>query len=351
VLGLILGEGKTTGRYQEAFDQSVVVACSLGSFGAGKLDRIRGVLANELASYNVAQHSIRQLTPFIQGIKPIGIAVRRSYFLKVAGLLSRRFDAPGYWHMCDAVRDPFARAYYRSLLGRYGICPIGNSRYTIRTLLGEDSGRELFIYPGYWSDRIASRPSTDQLRRTLGISKCQAVFAMVSRLVAEKAVDVVLEAFLRSTAFHSGSHLVVAGGPIDTDFVHRIRDRAQTKGRGRVHFLGEVDDVSSVYGLADVVINGRRNAEPFGITIVESLAAGKPVLAYRKGGPEETIVDGETGWLIDTPTFESYLGGLERVWGDRRTWKYMGEAAAQSGQAYSAAVQTRSYIQLIARGP
>lgn len=40
--------------------------------------------------------------------------------------------------------------------------------------------------------------------------------------------------------------------------------------------------------------------ESFGLIPVESMACGTPVLSYRKQGPAETIVDGETGWLVDT---------------------------------------------------
>ncbi|HZY70397.1 MAG TPA: glycosyltransferase family 4 protein [Thermoplasmata archaeon] len=41
--------------------------------------------------------------------------------------------------------------------------------------------------------------------------------------------------------------------------------------------------------------------EPFGLVPIESMACGTPVLTYRKQGPGESVVDGETGWLVDGP--------------------------------------------------
>jgi glycosyltransferase involved in cell wall biosynthesis len=53
--------------------------------------------------------------------------------------------------------------------------------------------------------------------------------------------------------------------------------------------------------------------EDFGIAAVEAMAAGKPVLALRRGGATETVVDGETGLLYDEPTVESFLDALSRL--------------------------------------
>lgn len=41
--------------------------------------------------------------------------------------------------------------------------------------------------------------------------------------------------------------------------------------------------------------------EPFGLVPIESMACGTPVLTYRKQGPGESVVDGQTGWLVDGP--------------------------------------------------
>lgn len=56
--------------------------------------------------------------------------------------------------------------------------------------------------------------------------------------------------------------------------------------------------------------------EPFGLTTLESLASGTPVVAVREGGPREVIVEGRNGMLVD-PTPASVAQGIERMQRDR----------------------------------
>jgi glycosyltransferase involved in cell wall biosynthesis len=57
-------------------------------------------------------------------------------------------------------------------------------------------------------------------------------------------------------------------------------------------------DIVGAYGLADVVISASTDPEGFGRTIVEAQAMGRPVIATDHGGARETVVPGNTGWLV-----------------------------------------------------
>jgi glycosyltransferase involved in cell wall biosynthesis len=52
--------------------------------------------------------------------------------------------------------------------------------------------------------------------------------------------------------------------------------------------------------------------EDFGLTPLEAMASGRPVVAYRRGGALETVVEGETGAFFDQPTAECLAGTLAR---------------------------------------
>ncbi len=54
----------------------------------------------------------------------------------------------------------------------------------------------------------------------------------------------------------------------------------------------------AVYMLADVVVSASSDPEGFGRIIVEAQAMGRPVVATDHGGARETIVPGDTGWLV-----------------------------------------------------
>lgn len=65
-----------------------------------------------------------------------------------------------------------------------------------------------------------------------------------------------------------------------------------------VHITDHCDDMAAAYKLSDVVVSASIEPEGFGRTVVEAQALGRPVIATSIGATTETIVDGETGWLI-----------------------------------------------------
>jgi glycosyltransferase involved in cell wall biosynthesis len=349
IFGVILGEGATAVQYRGRFDESVEVECPLRAFGAGKVARTSAVLRNELVSPRLTRQIVSAIGSRLTRQQVIGVAVRRPYYVKVSGLLARELHSRVFWHMCDSVNDSLGRAYYRSLLRRYDVTPIGNSRYTIASLLGAGTDGA-YVYPGYWPERVRVDAAATGYRADLGIPATTGVFAVVARLSEEKATDLVLEAFVQSEAFRDGAHLVIAGGPSNTPFARRIRERVEASGNGRVHLLGEINDVNRLYAAIDVLVNGRRKAEPFGISIVEALAAGRPVIAYRRGGPQETIADGATGWLVDEPTVNAYREAFDRAWRVRARWGEMGTEARAAAPAFSTERQVDAYLRIVA-GP
>jgi len=67
--------------------------------------------------------------------------------------------------------------------------------------------------------------------------------------------------------------------------------------RRRLHYLGFREDVERVMAAADVVVCPS-DFESYGKVNLEAMAAGKPVVSTNRGGPSETVMDGETGYLV-----------------------------------------------------
>jgi glycosyltransferase involved in cell wall biosynthesis len=140
----------------------------------------------------------------------------------------------------------------------------------------------------------------------------------VGRLVERKGIETVLEAL---SALHD-TELVIAGGPVpdaldgDPD-VTRLRQAALRHGvADRVHVLGRVlrEDMPALLRSADVLVT-LPWYEPFGITPLEAMACGTPVVASRVGGLTDTVLDGVTGVLVPPrrpDVLAATLGGLLR---------------------------------------
>jgi glycosyltransferase involved in cell wall biosynthesis len=82
-----------------------------------------------------------------------------------------------------------------------------------------------------------------------------------------------------------------------------VRDlrRALEPIRAQVRFWGQQEDVASVYPQLDYVLSGLPEKEALGLNLIEAQYSGTPVLAVRAAPFDETVRDGETGFLFDDP--------------------------------------------------
>ncbi len=99
----------------------------------------------------------------------------------------------------------------------------------------------------------------------------------------------------------SGRRLIICGIVQDEEYFH---ERVEPHIDGdAVRYLGSVapPERAAVFGSAYAVLHPIAFAEPFGLSVVESMACGTPVVAYRRGSMPELIDDGVTGFLVDGP--------------------------------------------------
>lgn len=125
-------------------------------------------------------------------------------------------------------------------------------------------------------------------------------FVTLSRLVAHKRIDLVIEAFSQLDL----PLKIIGDGP--------QRNRLQRRAAPNIEFLGyQPDEV-----VAQFVSKARgfvcAAEEDFGIAIVEAQAAGCPVLAYKAGGALETVIDGTTGLFFEEQSAGSLIEAIQR---------------------------------------
>jgi glycosyltransferase involved in cell wall biosynthesis len=146
------------------------------------------------------------------------------------------------------------------------------------------------VYPPVETRRFDRHPAQDD-----------GFFLTVSRLNAYKRIDYVIDACNRARL-----PLVVVGtGPWET----RLRSRAGPT----VRLMGHLPDDEVERLMSSCRAFVLPGEEDFGIAAVEAMAAGKPVLALRRGGALETVIDGGTGLLYEEPTAESFLDAVSRL--------------------------------------
>ncbi len=81
-----------------------------------------------------------------------------------------------------------------------------------------------------------------------------------------------------------------------------------------VRLAGPCDDMPAAYRLADIVVSASTDPEAFGRVAIEAQAMGRPVIATDHGGARETVVDGQTGWLVPPGDVGALAGALDHLW-------------------------------------
>ena len=118
-------------------------------------------------------------------------------------------------------------------------------------------------------------------------------------------------------ARRAGRRLVICGIVQDERY-HAEQVEPHIDG-DRVVYLGSVGPArrAAVLGSSHALLHPIGFAEPFGLSVVESLACGTPVIAYARGSMRELVDDGVTGFLVDglEPAVAAVgrVGGLDRA--------------------------------------
>ena len=105
---------------------------------------------------------------------------------------------------------------------------------------------------------------------------------------------------------------------------------------GHVRLAKHTHYISEAYMLAKLVVATSLDPEAFGRVPLEAQAMGKPVIATNHGGPCETMLDGQTGWLVTPGDVEQLTGAMQYALQlDEETAHYMSQAAIENAQRFS----------------
>lgn len=187
------------------------------------------------------------------------------------------------------------------------------------------------------SERIVALPNGVDLRRFTVTTKAPCGdaprFVFVGRLVPEKGLETLLDAFAKVANENPKMLLrIVGNGPLASDLAQRA---AQHGIESQVEFTGHRDDVVSILGDADFGvlpshIEGLSNA------LLEGMACGLPMLASRISGNEDIIRDGFNGWLFEPGDSEGLARALRAAASlDDTTWREMSVRARTSVEEYA----------------
>ncbi len=145
----------------------------------------------------------------------------------------------------------------------------------------------------------------------------------VSNFRPVKRVPWLIEAFAQATKGTEAQLVLVGDGPDQPASCATARRLGLS---GRVRFLGERDALSELLAPADVFVLAS-SEESFGLSALEAMSCGVPVVATRVGGVPEVVTDGRSGLLAPAEDKAQFAERLSQLLFDRDRARAMGRAA------------------------
>jgi glycosyltransferase involved in cell wall biosynthesis len=213
----------------------------------------------------------------------------------------------------------------------------GKNSY-LKKHLNNDPSKYVEIPNGIRTDIFKPSEKNKQLRADLGIGVEDKVVIFVGGLDDQhffKGVDVLLQAF-KKLDFKNKKLLIVGDGNRRGDF-EITADKLGIK--NQVIFTGWIknEELSEFYALADIfVLPSTESTESFGIVIAEAQATGLPAIVSNWPGSRQTIVDGQTGFLVEPRNVDDLKDKMEKMFSDDDLRIKMGkEATINSHKKYN----------------
>lgn len=262
----------------------------------------------------------------------------------VAAAIARR---PLIWHLHDIL----APAHF-GYTNRKLVVALANA-FATRVIVPSRAAAQAFIASGGRPDRVrlvvnglvldqSDLGSDDDNRRALGLPE-GFLFGVFSRLCPWKGQHVAIECLVHLP----GACCVIVGAALfgEHAYAEELRRLACRLGVAeRVIFLGHRDDVPRVMRAVDVVVHPSVAPEPFGRTIVEAMLVARPVISTRTGATPETVLDDETGLLVEPDRPVELARALDRLRTNPALAQKLTETARRRAQDLYSAARMRDGI-------
>jgi glycosyltransferase involved in cell wall biosynthesis len=211
------------------------------------------------------------------------------------------------------------KRFYNSVMAK-GDRVIAISHYVadyLRREYGTDDTRIRLVHRGVAMDKFHPTMVTpDRLIRAANewrVPDGATIIMLPGRLTAWKGHHVLIDAVAKLN--HPDIFLAFVGSDQGrADYVAELRDHIERVGlNGRVRFTGDYHDFAAAYMLSHIIVSASIEPEGFGRVAIEAQAMGRLVIATDHGGSRETIVHGQTGWLVPPNDPNALANALERV--------------------------------------
>lgn len=249
-------------------------------------------------------------------------------------LVHARSRAPAWsaWKACKDLGIPFvttchapyntggkAKNFYNSSIAKADhIIAISDhvARY-LRNHYHVNPNKITLIHRGISIDRFHPTAVTPhrliQLSEQWRIPEGANIIMLPGRLTRWKGHHVLIDA-MHQLQRHDLFAVIIGSDQGRSEYRKELEDSIQDKGLGGfIRIVDHCDDMPAAYMMSSMVVSASTDPEGFGRIPVEAQAMGRPIIATDHGGAQETIVRGQTGWLVPPNDASALTRAIEEV--------------------------------------
>ena len=246
---------------------------------------------------------------------------------KIAGIpcITHRHGFSHYTHF-DKIFDHFINTNIY----------ISNSVAKHHLAEGESRLKFKIIHNGVNTDNYSQLYDSEKIRKEFDCKPEEILIGHIARISWWKGHEVFIEALAQLIKNFKNVKGIIIGGLAELEYERNKRylDSLQKMVKyfgieEKILFTGHREDVPRIMAALDIIVNATSTREPFGLTIIEGMVSGKPVIATAAGGALDIIEDGVNGILVPTKDSNSLAKAIVKIIIDKKKSEKMGNAAKQ----------------------
>ncbi len=275
---------------------------------------------------------VRQLVRLIRK-RNIALVHTNTNTILASPLAARLTGVPHVWSIHELMVEPVTvRNALHYMIPRFSIRVVTVSQ-AVRDHMLKDAAkfadRFTFVRGAIDVEPFLNAKGRTRVRAEWGVRDDEVLIGMAGRVTRWKGQSVFVQAAKLIAEWHPQAKFAAVGGVFDTEKFYMDRFRKEVRDAGLENKFTINDfraDMPDVFAAFDIFALPSILPEPFGLVVIEAMASGKPVVATAPGGPSETVVSGETGFLVPPSDASAMAQALEVLLADPQKRMSMGEA-------------------------
>ncbi|MVO97971.1 glycosyltransferase [Paenibacillus sp. N10] len=218
-------------------------------------------------------------------------------------LAAKALGIPVLWMITEKMIDTGFTPVSVNYINAHADLVAGISEATLTAFGGSGSEANPVLYPSWHPESIQPEQwaeSRQRLRGSFGISEDTVLAGYISSdIYPTKGLEHFIEAALQLCPAGPQVQFIIAGRATDIGFYRKCYEKTAVSGYGRrFHWVDFERDIGKIYPAMDVVVVPSLAEEGFGMTALEGMLFGKPVVAFDSGGLREVLNHTDNGRFL-----------------------------------------------------